>query len=226
MNFQNKVKDKLANCFFENSRLCSTEFRKYATLVCLVTQEAVSAYFEEKQVKSEDFEKSVLMLENQDNLSKQFKQIITVSYDDITITLKGIFIEDSPQISVNIHFVNKLTSQEDLVQFVHNFKNPANEQILSLDQNIESLHKLLKQELLEKNFKPSPPKKKSEPSRTLVAEPQPANRPRPGNTTPGIYPMPMPTPGGILPGRPMYPGLNPYIRYGRRCARNLTFRPD
>jgi hypothetical protein len=215
MEIENQIKINLAYQFFNNSDLCSSNLKKNALLTTIITEKLANKYFKDKNVTSSESKKSIQNLQDMNNHTKQFKQVLSISYDDIKITLKGIFIEDSSKLSINIHFNNKLTNQEELVHFEHDFKSLEHNKPLTLDENIEKLTTLLKKEFFDKFFEIKEVKKPDttsnlrvnsnrQPPRTRIRSPDDFGRnPRPLN------------PPGIFPGRSPYPGLNPYIRYGK-----------
>ena len=217
MNLQNKIKIALSDMFFNKPNVCGSTLKKNALLITVVTEKLANEYFKDKNVNCSESEKSILNLENMNNHSKQFKQILSISYDEIRITLKGIFIEDTSKISINIHLNNKMTNQEELVHFEHDFQLAGENRYLTLDENIQKLDTLLKKEFFDKFFELDKSEKKEDTSNTndlrVSSNRQP---PRTRVRSPDDYRDPRPiNPPGIFPGRSPYPGLNPYIRYGR-----------
>jgi hypothetical protein len=230
IDFQNKIKNLFSEKVFQNTNLISFQNRKNATIICLIFHELAKEYFKDKNISISDYESTIINLNNENSNANQFKLALNISYDEIKITLKGIFIENSNRISLNIYFENKVTNEEELEHFDYELEEENEKESSVLENRISKLEKLFKDKFLNKYFKKEEPLK--EPKAKMIKSetiPRPENplidpRSNPRGAYPPRMPYPNPNPG-LFPNQP-YPGLTPYIRYGR-C--NLFFnniRPD
>lgn len=227
-----KVKLELANQAFNQQELLSTPSRRYCTLVCLVLDQMIKDFFEKKNIVSTGFPDCIFSIGQDNTKSKQFKLSFNISYDEILVTLKGIVIENSSNISLNIYFENKVTNEEELVHFDFVFGKEGEKKDDLLKESVEQLEQLFKSNFFEKFFEKKENRKDenttsnrntSNPENPLIDNNPlrvPPRNPRYGNPR---QPYPYPGNPGIFPNQP-YPGLTPYIRYGRKLfiTKNLA----
>ena len=220
----NKIKLRFAETAFKTPSLINTPFKRHSLAICLSLEQLCKSYFPKKKTQISDFESFLLDPQNSEQ-TPQFKFDANISYDEIKISVKGVLTEGPQQISINIFFQDKLKSVDDLVHITQDFSIGKDEEPLGM--LLLGLEKSLRTKFFDLHFK-GQDKEKEEVQNPQIDRTRNDNRNNTGGNTaqrnplladpPQRYPYPgIPGGGGgWVPRSPNYPGLTPYIRYGKQ----------
>ena len=136
----------------------------------------------------------------------------------LSLQWKGFLLKKNSKISLNIYFEDKLKSRDDLIHLIYDYGQIQTKEFKGsmLSKTVSEIIFLLKKELFDKYFeKPAKTEKPKKSKSSLLVDNQPRNI-SPLLSQPWIDPSSINRPHGqIGRPRPNYPGLYPYIRYGK-----------